>query len=124
MMEDRSVTARVLDTVKRNYARVRDGNLTLEEPEPEDGWASYDTYLANNLNVPENFDVRKSELGDAVELSFEVNKDGQPVNIKVIKSLCTKCDQEAIRLIKQGPKWKRKSKKGKTTVVKVPFIKM
>jgi hypothetical protein len=37
-----------------------------------------------------------------------------PVNIKVLKSLCERCDQEAIRLVKEGPRWKRK--KGRTTV--------
>lgn len=124
LQEDRSLTAKILDTVKRNYARARDGNLTLEEPEPEDGWNSYDSYLANNLNVPESFDVKKNQGGgDMVELSFEVNRNGDPINIKVEKSLCEKCDKEAIRLIKEGPKWKRKSKKGKRTTVKVPFIK-
>jgi hypothetical protein len=124
MQEDRSITAKVLDTVKRNYAlRSKDGNLTFEEPEPADGWASYDTYLANNLNLPEKFDVKKNTANDAVELSFEVNKDGEPVNIRVEKSLCDKCDKEAIRLVKEGPKWKRKAKKGKRTTVTIPFVK-
>ena len=34
-----------------------------------------------------------------------------------LKSLCSKCDKEAVRLVKEGPKWKRiASKKGRTTV--------
>jgi TonB family protein len=56
-----------------------------------------------------------------VEVSFEVNKLGDPINIRIEKSLCDKCDKEAIRLIKEGPKWKRKAKKGKRTTVTVPF---
>ncbi|HEY6505439.1 MAG TPA: carboxypeptidase-like regulatory domain-containing protein [Chitinophagaceae bacterium] len=123
LQEDKSMPAKIVDTVKRNYAaRSRDGNLTLEEPEPIDGWAYYDTYLINNLNT-ENFDIKKNQGSDMVELSFEVNKNGDPVNIRVEKSLCDKCDKEAIRLVKEGPKWKRKAKKGKRTIVKVPFIK-
>jgi hypothetical protein len=55
-----------------------------------------------------------------VQISFEVNKLGEPVNIKVEKSLCKECDEEAIRLIKQGPKWKTKKKKKRVTV-NVPF---
>jgi len=122
--EDRSLTEKVLDTAKRNYARVRDGNLTFEEPEPADGWMAYDSYLFNNRNdIPEAYTVKKNTGSDAVELSFEVNKNGDPVNIKVEKSLCDKCDKEAIRLLKEGPKWKRKAKKGKRTTVTVPFIK-
>jgi hypothetical protein len=124
LQEDKSITARVLDTVTRNYAiRSRDVAMTFEEPEPVDGWRSYDTYLANNqMDVPEAFDIKKNSGSDAVELSFEVNRNGEPVNIRVEKSLCEKCDKEAIRLIKEGPKWKRKAKKGKRTTVTVPFI--
>lgn len=119
--EDRSITARVLDTVKRNLVRARAGNLRFEEPEPADGWDYYDTYLVNNLNVPDTYERKRSELsGGEVELSFEVNRQGEPINIKVEKSLCDQCDQEAIRLVKEGPKWKRKARKGRTRVM-VPF---
>lgn len=112
--EDRTLSARVLDTVKRNTNRSRTTTMTLEEPEPVDGWSNYDTYLVNNLKVPES--LRTRQAGGEVELSFEVDKNGEPVNITVKKSLCDSCDKEAIRLIKEGPKWKRKVKKGKATV--------
>jgi hypothetical protein len=120
LQEDRSMTARVLDTVKRNLSRAR-GNMKFEEPEPADGWDYYDSYLVNNLNVPETFERKLTQQGGGeVELSFEVNKHGEPINIKIEKSLCDKCDEEAIRLVKEGPKWKRKAKKGRTKVL-VPF---
>ncbi len=115
MQDDRSLSARVLDTVKRNTARVRNANMKLEEPEPADGWSNYDTYLVNNLNIPENFKSRQTGGGE-VELSFEVNRLGEPINIRVEKSLCETCDKEAIRLVKEGPKWKRASRKNRTKV--------
>ncbi|MBC7949525.1 MAG: carboxypeptidase-like regulatory domain-containing protein [Chitinophagaceae bacterium] len=123
--EDKSMTAKVIDPVKRNSAkRATDNNMTFEEPEPEAGWPSYDAYLANNLNdIPEAYAVKKNTGSDAVELSFEVNKNGDPVNIRIEKSLCAKCDKEAIRLVKEGPKWKRKARRGTRTVVTVPFVK-
>jgi hypothetical protein len=46
---------------------------------------------------------------------------GEPVNIKVEKSLCKECDEEAKRLIRQGPKWKLKKKKNNRVTVTVPF---
>lgn len=95
-------------------------NRSLEEPEPADGWANYDTYIANNLNIPENIPPRPSR--DAyVELSFEVDKNGEPINIKIEKSLCAKCDEEAKRLIKEGPRWKRDARKKGRTRVTVNF---
>lgn len=113
--EDRSLSARVLDTVKRNTNRLRNNTMVLEEPEPMDGWSNYDMYLVNNLKIPESFRTKQSDGGE-VELSFDVDKNGDPVNITVKKSLCESCDKEAIRLIKEGPKWKRKIKKGKARV--------
>jgi hypothetical protein len=119
MKEDKSLNEVVIG--KKPNAELRSGNpnIKLEEPVPVDGWENYDTYIANNLNVPEDYKVKPSNPAE-VEISFEVDKNGEPINIRVEKSLCSKCDQEAIRLIKEGPKWKRKAKKGRTTV-KVPF---
>ena len=107
---DNSITAKVLDTVKRNTNRSRDSHMTFEEPEPADGWNNYDMYLANNLKTPESFKSKKSS--GTVELIFDVDNNGAPYNIVVKKSLCESCDKEAIRLVKEGPKWKRKFKKG------------
>ena len=62
-------------------------------------------------------ELKTKTVSGEVQLSFDVNKEGQPVNIKVEKSLCQKCDEEAVRLLKDGPKWKKKkNKKGKLTI--------
>jgi len=88
---------------------------SAEIEEPEVGWGNYNTYIANNIQIPEN--VRSKNTRSDVELSFDIDKYGVPVNIKVTKSSqCKKCDDEAIRLLKEGPKWKRKGKKSKATV--------
>lgn len=116
LQEDQSVATQTISTKKINAEkRQLTSTMKLQEPEPVDGWENYDSYLSNNLNVPDDFKTKQTGSGQ-VEVSFEVNKYGEPVNFKVEKSLCGRCDQEAIRLIKEGPKWKRKAKKGRTTV--------
>lgn len=122
LQDDNSISEKILDSSKVNYARrSRTNQLNFEEPEPADGWASYDAYLVNNINVPDNIEKqKKTSSPDVVEVSFEVNEVGEPVNFRIEKSLCAKCDQEAIRLIREGPKWKRKARKGRTTVT-IPF---
>lgn len=113
----RSLSEVVVSNQKPNAsARSRNNNIKLEEPEPADGWDNYDSYLANNLKAPEDFKAKESKNRGVVEVSFEVDKHGEPTNIKIERSLCSTCDKEAIRLIKEGPKWKRKAKKGRTTV--------
>lgn len=120
MQDDRSLNAVIINNQKTNTnfrSFNTDKNKTLEEPEPADGWDNYDTYIANNLNMPEEEKYRQKSAG-YVQVSFEVDKNGEPVNITVEKSLCPKCDAEAIRLIKEGPKWRRSAKKhGKTSVI-------
>ena len=73
-----------------------------EESEPLDGWAKYEHYLNNN--------VRHSALGDElpapeVEISFLVSPSGTPFDLKVERSSCSTCEQEARRLLRDGPKW-------------------
>lgn len=90
--------------------------LTSELLEPAEGWASFNNYVIQNLETPN--DLKTKSTGNAeVELTFDVNKEGEPVNIKVVRSLCAACDAEAIRLLKEGPKWKNeRRKKGKVTI--------
>jgi hypothetical protein len=87
----------------------------VEELEPEGGWSGFNDYISQNIAIPE--EISSQQLKGEVELSFEVDKNGEPVNIKIKKSLCTSCDKEAIRLLKEGPHWKKKKKKaGKVTI--------
>ena len=88
---------------------------TAELVEPVVGWGYFNTYVANNIKIPEN--IRKKSTLSNVELSFDIDAAGNPINIKVTKSSkCKECDEEAKRLLKEGPKWKRKGKKSKTTI--------
>src|SRR5215203_1226376 len=94
----------------QKYPRV-----IIDTLEPAEGYVKFDDYIAGNLKTP--VELKMKSLSGEVQLSFDVDKTGQPVNITVEKSLCASCDQEAIRLLKEGPKWKKKkNKKGKVTI--------
>jgi hypothetical protein len=116
--DDKAIADKVISYQKRDTSRAR-GSFKFEEPEPADGWSNYDTYLVNNINVPDDLKLKPNK--GQVELSFDVTQEGDPVNFRIEKSLCQKCDEEAIRLIKEGPKWKKKNKKAKRVTVTVPF---
>lgn len=121
LQDDRSSLSEVVISKQKPNLQARSNNnsMQLEEPEPSDGWGYYDNYLVNNIQLPDEYKSKPVMTGE-VRVSFEVNKNGEPVNFKIIKSLCNKCDKEAIRLIKEGPKWIRKAKNGRTTVT-IPF---
>jgi hypothetical protein len=126
LVDDQSVSPVVLNQKRLNSnLSYRQNKIVFDEPEPEAGWYNYDSYLANNIRLPET-DYLKSKkqapntVGE-VQLSFEVSKQGRPINIKVEKSLCDACDKEAIRLLKEGPRWKRNKGKKHTTSITVSF---
>lgn len=122
MQEDNRSLGEVVigNSQNANINRSRNNTIVHEEPEPVDGWSNYDIYVANNLNIPDTLKSIPSRRGE-VELSFDVNKNGEPINITVDKSLCESCDKEAIRLLKEGPKWKQKNKRKKRTSVTISF---
>ena len=120
LQDDKTIPDRIISYQKQDTIRSRTANMKFEEPEPADGWTNYSAYLANNIKMPDDLKKKPSNNGQ-VQLSFEVNQNGEPVDIKIEKSLCRKCDEEAIRLIREGPKWKKKNKKAKRVTVTVPF---
>lgn len=68
-----------------------------------DGKEKFDQYIKANVNLaslPES-------MNDSVKilLSFSLNRNIKPAKIKVLESNCKPCEEEAIRLLKNGPKW-------------------
>lgn len=96
---------------KKNKKSTTTGNVvTVKEqaekeitPQPVIGKRSYQKYLKENLVRPTD-DNCKGIKGKVV-LSFFVDEEGKPQNITVIHGLCEFADKEAIRLVKEGPKW-------------------
>ena len=113
----RPVTEVVLGKGRRKEAeeKGRLPRVIIDTLEPAEGYVHFDDYVANNLKTPEELQIKP--VSGEIQLSFDVNQAGEPVNIQVVKSLCDKCDDEAVRLLKEGPKWKKKkNKKGKLTI--------
>lgn len=96
---------------KKNKKSTTTGNVvTVKEqakkeitPQPVIGKRSYQKYLKKNLVRPT--DEKCKDIKGEVVLSFFVNGEGKPQNITVIHGLCEFADKEAIRLVKEGPKW-------------------
>lgn len=64
---------------------------------------NYQAYLKKNKK--KNTQPSDSLMVKSVTLDFRVNKDGTLSNFKIIKSAGKTQDEEAIRLIKEGPVW-------------------
>jgi TonB family protein len=85
--------------------------------EPTLGYTKYKQYIKTNLQYPQAAVEHKIE-GNVI-VSFMVNENRQLSDFKVRKSIGYGCDEEAIRLIKNGPGWNPALKEGKPVSQKV-----
>jgi len=108
--------------------------VPVEEPEEEEeetqifqvvetmptfpgGDAARIKYLQNNLKYPTM--ARESGIQGKVFVTFVVEKDGSITDVKVLRGIGGGCDEEAVRVIKNMPKWKPGKQRGKP--VRVQF---
>ena len=73
-------------------------------PQPVGGFKKMERYIRRNLRYPAT--AKKVGLEGVVEVIFQIEADGSLSDFQVEKSLGYGCDEEAIRLLREGPKWK------------------
>jgi TonB family protein len=78
--------------------------IPTELAEPQGGRRAYQKYLEKNLRYPAQALEKKIE--GKVTIEFTVQADGKFSQFNVIKGLESGCDEEVIRLVKEGPSWK------------------
>ncbi|MCS6969268.1 MAG: TonB family protein [Cytophagales bacterium] len=81
--------------------------VVAERPaEPLSGYPAYYRYIKNSLEYPE--EAKKHNAEGQVFVEFIVRKDGSVTDVHVPpgKGIGYGCDEEAIRVVKQGEKWK------------------
>jgi len=126
VLKDESVIANA-PSRERLYQKNKDRpsamktEVTEMESEPADGWKNYSTYIVNNLREADLNLKKQSTEKKEVEVSFDVNPDGSLANLKVERSSCNTCNNEAIRIIKEGPKWKSKTGKKERARLTIQF---
>ena len=74
-------------------------------------------YLATNIKYPPY--AKEAGIQGRVFINFIVETDGSITNVKILRGIGGGCDEEAIRVVKNMPKWKPGMQRGKP--VRVPF---
>jgi TonB family protein len=73
-------------------------------------------YLTENIRYPE--EAKKMHLQGRVFLQFIVEADGSITHIRVIRGVSPSLDAEAVRVIRNMPKWKPGTQRGKPVRVR------
>ena len=77
--------------------------IQTQTPKPEKGSKAYDDYIAQNRR--QLSDANLDNQHGKVILMFHVNKQGRPIEVAILRSLCPAADKEAVRLLQNGPDW-------------------
>lgn len=94
------------------------GTYKNTSPIPFEGWSSFSKYLADNNKLLKNGATANGKL---VKLTFKVQKNGRPSNIKIVQGLTKATNDEAIRLINEGPNWTLPSTSSNTVELSIKF---
>ncbi len=90
---------------------------------PQGGMNQFSRYVRENLRLPDSVKTQKKEA--VVKLECVVLPDGSLTNFTIKKGAGDAFDREAIRVIKEGPRWEPARQDGKAVpsrvTVKVPF---
>lgn len=68
-------------------------------------------YVSENIKYPQA--AKDKNIAGRVFVSFVIEKDGSVNEVKVMRGIGGGCDEEAVRVIKEMPKWKPGMQKGK-----------
>ncbi len=75
-----------------------------ELADPNGGRKEYKKYLEQSLTYPKL--AMANDVEGKVTIQFTIQPSGQLTDFRVVRGLGYGCDEEVIRLIKEGPQWK------------------
>lgn len=106
MSEDISQVSEVVVTGATRSTQVSKDDAqepVIKMASPVGGLKAYNKYLEDSLRYPPQ--ALEKNIKGKVTVQFTVMTDGNLSEFNVVKSLGSGCDEEVIRLVKEGPKW-------------------
>jgi protein TonB len=93
--------------------------MIVEEPaEPKGGYSEFYAYVSKEMNYP--MKALEVSASGKVYIKFVVDKDGALTDLEIARGIGFGCDEEAIRVLSQAPKWTPAKQRGR--VVKQQMV--
>ena len=84
-------------------------------PEPVGGYGTFYKYVSENIRYPS--EALRLDVSGKVFVKFVVDKNGNIRDVHAVKGIGAGCDEEAIRIIENSPKWNPGKQRGKNVSV-------
>ncbi len=81
------------------------------QPNPPGGMAGWNQYLSKNLKYPTQ--ARRMGIEGTVIVVFVINTDGSIQDVEVLRGIGGGCDEEAVKVVKEAPKWEPGKQRGR-----------
>lgn len=91
--------------------------IVEQQPQPVGGMAAFYKYVGENLKYPST--ASRMNIEGRVFVQFVVEKDGLLTDIQVVKGIGAGCDEEAVRVISNAPKWEPGKQRGRPVRVRM-----
>ena len=86
-------------------------DIVEEGAEPIGGYEAFYKYVAKNIKYPNQ--AKRMGVEGKVYVQFVVDKNGTITDVKAIRGIGAGCDEEAIRVVGEAPKWKPGKQRGR-----------
>jgi protein TonB len=83
-----------------------------ETAAPIGGISAFYEYVLEKLKYPAQ--ARRMEVEGKVFVEFVVEKDGSITDVRALKGIGAGCDEEAVRVVSESPKWKPAKQRGRS----------
>jgi protein TonB len=93
----------IVDNATKEPEKEYDGGTVQKMPSFPGGEKELFNYLAKNIVYPPL--AKETNIIGMIVITFVVNKDGSISNIELLKDIGGGCGKEAIRVIRNMPKW-------------------
>lgn len=88
----------------------------ISQPEFTGSFGTLSTYLREQVQYPAT--AAQANIKGFVLVSFLIDTVGNVTNIRLLKGIGYGCDEEALRIIRQMPRWKPAQQAGKAVPAK------
>jgi len=114
IVENSAELKRVSEVMKSD-----EGIYTIVEDKPtfEGGTGEFYKYVGSNMQYPT--EARKMGIQGKVYVQMIINEDGSVSDVQAVRGIGAGCDAEALRVIKNSPKWNPGKVDGKPVKVKM-----
>lgn len=92
-------------------------DIVEDQPGPPGGMSAFYQYVAKEMKYPNQ--ARRMGIEGRVFVQFVVDKTGNLTEVRAIKGIGAGCDEEAVRVLKNAPKWTPGKQRGRPVKVRM-----